>query len=85
MEDEKNKAGSMEKGKEYLMTGLLLVACLAAPRAYVVEGSGIRECLLDHFTHENVFHLILNFMFLFRYKPLWRSTLFGWITASLAA
>ena len=39
MEDEKNKAGSMEKGKEYLMTGLLLVACLAAPQAYVVEGS----------------------------------------------
>ena len=85
MEDEKDKAGSMEKGKEYLMTGLLLVACLAAPQAYIVEGSGIKECMLYHFTHANVFHLLVNFMFLLRYKPLWRSTLFGWITASIVA
>ena len=85
MEDEKDKAGSMEKGKEYLMTGLLLVACLASPQAYVTDGSGIKECLLYHFTHANVFHLLMNLMFLIRYKPLWRSTLFGWITASIAA
>ena len=85
MEDEKDKAGSMEKGKEYLMTGLLLVACMAAPQAYVVEGCGIKEGMLYHFTHANVFHLLLNVMFLIRYKPLWRSTLFGWITASIAA
>ena len=85
MEDEKDKAGSMEKGKEYLMTGLLLVACLAAPQAYGVVGCGSREGRRYHFTQANVCQRLLNFMFLIRYKPLWRSTLFGWITASIAA
>lgn len=85
MENAKTKAVLVEKAKDYLMTIVLLICCAVIPKTYLTESYVWQEALFFHFTHANVFHLILNSLFLFRYKPRWRSTVFGWFAASLAA
>lgn len=67
------------------MVVVLLVCCAAIPRAYLTKQGDWQEALLFHFTHANVLHLLVNFLFLFRFKPRWRSAVFGWSAASLAA
>lgn len=85
MENAKTKAVLVAKAKDYLMTTILLVCCCIVPRAYLTTHGYWTDALAFHFTHANVFHLLMNALFLAHYKPKWRSTVFGWFSASLAA
>ena len=85
MAETETKAKPVEKARGYLMAALLGACCLLAPEAYVTEGTDPACAALYHFTHANAWHLALNALFILRFKPRWKSTLSGWLCASLAA
>ena len=85
MENAKTRAKPLAKTEDYLMLCLLVICCLAVPRAYVTPHTSLLSALTYHFTHANAWHVALNFLFLLRYKPRWKSALSGWLCASVAA
>ena len=81
MENAKTKAKPLAKTEDYLMLCLLVICCLAVPRAYVTQHTSLLSALTYHFTHANAWHVALNFLFLLRYKPRWKRALSGWLCA----
>lgn len=85
MANAKTKAKLVAKAQDYLMLVLLGAGCLLIPKNYITSQTAITAALTYHFTHANVWHLLLNGMFLVKFKPRWKSTLSGWLCASMAA
>lgn len=64
---------------------LVCVVALFLPKATFGEGCAWWGYLLYHFSHANVYHLILNLWALFAFKPRWMTCAVGFIASTLAA
>lgn len=64
---------------------LVCVVCMLLPKAMFGSGYPWWSGFLYHFSHANIFHLLLNLWALFQFKPRWKTCAVGYVASSLAA
>lgn len=71
--------------KPYMPALLLLALCACTPKAYFGPGQPWYGCLLYHFTHANIFHLLGNGLVIAKFKPRWVNLPVAYLSATMAA
>ena len=67
-----------------MVLSMLCVLFLFLPK-FTFGDSAWWSCLLYHFSHANIFHLVLNLWALFQFRPRWKTCLVAYMSASVAA
>lgn len=71
--------------RPYLSVAFLLLLCLVLPSAALPPQKAticIKDAMLFHFSHANIWHFAVNALFLARFKPRWSTVLLSYFVAS---
>lgn len=81
----------MKKGRIHKLLPSIIIAiiCISLHYTSITYSFStifdISNSLLYHFSHANIFHLALNLIALFQFRPRWKTCVVAYISASVAA